>query len=150
MRLVRLLTGVILLLTVIGCQPGEGDKVDISKVSDIGFHVLQDKEIPQRIKNFLENNKEIEQAMLVDDDGTFYAVITRGRKNTGGYGVEIEKITLRLVDGNSKLTVYVRYTDPKPGSVVTQALTYPHLVAEVNLKQKPQEIKFDIKTKNQR
>ena len=53
--------------------------------------------------------------------------IYRGERPTGGYGIEIERMTLE--DGD--VYVDLRLPDPAPGSAVTQAITSPWLMARV-------------------
>ncbi len=52
--------------------------------------------------------------------------IALGEKNTGGYSIELTKIRVN----NSSATIYVKENKPAPGSMVTQAITYPILKIE--------------------
>ncbi len=49
-----------------------------------------------------------------------------GEKNTGGYSIEITKI----IDKTDKVIVYVNETTPKPGDLVTLALTQPYHIVK--------------------
>ena len=59
---------------------------------------------------------------LDEPNAPYFFFITSGRKNTGGYGVEIVNIE---VDENKNMVVTVEFTSPKLSDVVTQAITYP-------------------------
>lgn len=62
-------------------------------------------------------------------DGTLYLMVSGGERNSGGYSVEIKS-----VEGKDR-TLYVSAVlhSPKPGQLVTEAITYPRAYATVNL-----------------
>lgn len=61
-----------------------------------------------------------------------------GTKNSGGYGIEIKKVT----DTGKKIVVMVEEASPPKGAMVTMALTQPfHLVKIENPGKKPIEFK---------
>lgn len=53
--------------------------------------------------------------------------IDAGRKNTGGYSIRIED--LKLVGSTITIKAYV--VSPNPGTMVTQAITYPSILVEI-------------------
>jgi len=75
-----------------------------------------------------------------------YVIATRGEKPTGGYTITIDQIELTKEDQDkTKLIVYTTFEDPKPGDIVTQAVTYPYAAAKTNLKQLPDKIELKVK-----
>lgn len=62
-------------------------------------------------------------------DSTLYVMVTAGQRNSGGYRVEIRSIEVR------ENTVFVKAVlqSPRPGQMVTQAITYPKAFAAVSL-----------------
>ncbi|MGI6344924.1 MAG: protease complex subunit PrcB family protein [Bacillota bacterium] len=54
----------------------------------------------------------------------FLVVVMRGQCPTGGYGIEVVKFE-RVDD---VVYVWVKDIDPRPGSMVTQAITYPYQI----------------------
>lgn len=52
-----------------------------------------------------------------------YIYVAYGSKPTGGYGVSVSRITRT---DRKALAVYVRFSAPQEGSIVTQQLTRPH------------------------
>lgn len=73
----------------------------------------------------------------IDWDKQMLVVVSAGMKRTGGYRVKI--LTLPVKDG--KLTVRWKLDSPAPGSIVTQAITYP---AEMVLVERVAgDVKFD-------
>jgi hypothetical protein len=63
----------------------------------------------------------------VDFDKEMVVVATMGRKNTGGYKVEIEKVEKT----DEKLRITVRYSSPPAGAMVIQTLTSPFHFAAI-------------------
>jgi|GEM_PF-1755122 len=54
-------------------------------------------------------------------------LIARGEKPSGGYGVTIEDVTHLLeIYPPVDWTVFVKFVNPSPGDMVTQAITYPY------------------------
>jgi len=89
-----------------------------------------------------------EMAMLTSDENlagkvhaedfkkSTFLILNLGEKSSGGYGIGVEKVE----EFPDKIVVTVRESRPAPGSMVTQALTYPYAVVKINSK-KPIEVK---------
>ena len=60
----------------------------------------------------------------INKDGYTYAIVSYGEKNTGGYDVKVESVS--LVDG--KFHIKSKFTSPSPNSNVTLAFTYPTVI----------------------
>ncbi|SHJ62068.1 protease complex subunit PrcB family protein [Paramaledivibacter caminithermalis] len=118
----------------------------INDDKEVKFRVLNDKEIPEKIKEILPRYQNLERALACKVNGEIFVVVTRGEKPTGGYTVEIDKIK-KIDEGEDKfkLVVYAKFTDPKPGEVVTEAITYPYIITKTNLKELPYRI--ELKTR---
>jgi len=121
----------------------------ISKLTDgsdnVKFEELTEQQVPDKINEILPRYKSLERALACKVDDEVYVVVTRGEKPTGGYTVEVDKIEKVKEDEKFKLIVYAEYEDPKPGDVVTEAITYPYMVVKTNLTELP--YKIELKTK---
>ncbi|WP_432402354.1 protease complex subunit PrcB family protein [Wukongibacter sp. M2B1] len=112
----------------------------------VKFKVLEEKEIPKKIKEILPRYQTLERALACKVNGEIFVVVTRGEKPTGGYTVDIDKIEkIKDEEDKFKLVVYAKFTDPKPGDVVTEAITYPYIVAKTTLNELPYRI--ELKTR---
>lgn len=111
----------------------------------IKFEVLNEEQIPDKIKEILPRYQALERALACKVNDAVYVVVTRGEKPTGGYTVDIDKIEKIKEEDRFKLVVYAKFTDPKPGDVVTQAVTYPYIVVKTNLTELPYRI--ELKTR---
>ena len=109
-------------------------------VENVSFDNINPDKIPRQITEVLPNYRMKEKALVCRINDEIYVVVTRGEKNTAGYEVEIDKITLSDVDGERVLTVYADYKDPRPGDVTAQVLTYPFAVVKTELKELPEKV----------
>ncbi len=117
----------------------------MNKDEDVKFEVLSEKQVPEKIMEILPRYKTLERALACKVDGEIYIVVTRGEKPTGGYTVNIDKIEKVKEEDRFKVLVYAVFTDPEPGDVVSQAITYPYVIAKTNLKELPYRI--ELKTR---
>ena len=117
-------------------------------VQNVSFDNISPENIPKQITEVLPNYRMKEKALVCRINDEIFVVVTRGEKNTAGYEVEINKITLKEVDGERVLTVYARYKDPKPGDVTAQVLTYPFAVVKTELEELPQKVILEREYKN--
>lgn len=112
---------------------------------DVDFRVLSESEIPQQITSqVIPEYRQLERALASVIDGKVYVVATRGEKPTSGYEIEIAKMALEKNGDANTLVVFVKFRDPQPGMSLTQALTYPLLVAETGLKNLPDQIQMRV------
>ncbi|MFZ5969732.1 MAG: protease complex subunit PrcB family protein [Bacillota bacterium] len=113
--------------------------------NSITFEALSEDVIPQKLKEVLPRYKALERALACKVENEIYVVVTRGEKPTGGYTVEIDGIEKVKEDDKTKLVVYAAFTDPKPGDVVTQAVTYPYVVVKTDMDMLPDKIELKVK-----
>lgn len=115
---------------------------------NVGFDSIKPEDMPRQITEVLPNYRMKEKALVAKVNDEIYVVVTRGEKNTAGYEVEIDKLTLTEENGENILTVYAEYTDPKPGDVTAQILTYPFAVVRTDLEELPQKVILEKQYKN--
>lgn len=148
--LIALLSG-ILMLTLAGCPGREAqperkpDTAPPPKAGDINFSIIDPAGAPGKIGDLVNRLKTSESASLAEEDGDTYVLVTRGQQRTGGYDVKLEKVTQAVGAGNkTTATIRVLYTDPKPGQGLIQSITYPLILAKLDIGKKPDEITFII------
>jgi len=107
---------------------------------NVEFDKIGTENIPAQINEVLPNYRVKEKALVCRINDEIFVVVTRGEKNSAGYDVGIKKITLGTIDGQKVLTVYAEYTDPKPGDVTAQVLTYPYVVVKTDLTELPEKV----------
>ncbi|WP_326908164.1 protease complex subunit PrcB family protein [Sedimentibacter sp. MB31-C6] len=107
---------------------------------NVSFDKIEPDSIPAQISEVLPNYRMKEKALVCRINDDIYVVVTRGEKNTAGYDVEIDRLTLSEENGEKILTVYAEYIDPKPGDVTAQILTYPFTVVKTEMTELPQKV----------
>jgi len=117
-------------------------------VQNVSFDTIEPENIPNQISEVLPNYRMKEKALVCKINDEIYVVVTRGEKSTAGYEVEIDKLTLSDADGEKVLTVKADYTDPKPGDVTAQILTYPFTVVKTDMKDLPQKVVLEKEYKH--
>lgn len=129
---------VILLMAMLAVHQFRGDKA-------VDFKVLGDKDIPQDIVGqVIPEYRDLERALACVVGDKVYVLVSRGEKPTSGYEVKIEKMVMEEKDGVSNLAVYADFSDPAPGTALTQILTYPMQVAETSLQGLPDQIELRV------
>ncbi|MTI47346.1 MAG: protease complex subunit PrcB family protein [Firmicutes bacterium] len=110
----------------------------------VKFNVLEEKQIPQKIKEILPQYRVEERALACRIEDSVYVIVTRGEKRTGGYSVAIDRIEKEKSDDYFNLIVYAKYTDPSPDQIVPQVITYPYTIVKTDLKELPQNIRLEV------
>lgn len=99
---------------------------------------------PEQVRSLVNENINRETTVVVEEKGEFWIILTRGEKRTGGYGVAVSEVSIAPQDDDkSRLVVSYRYSDPPPGMMVTQVLTYPvEVILLKGLSQMPDNVEF--------
>ena len=87
---------------------------------------LQD--IPDDLAKWVEANRKTPGIRFKNVDNKTYIQICAGEKPTGGYSINLESVTM-VAPGSIYLTAQV--ISPPPDMMVTQALTYPYTLIEI-------------------
>jgi hypothetical protein len=91
---------------------------------NIAFEALSD---PMKNKvEYLKENPGYE--VFTAENGDVYLFIGVGMQPTGGYALKITDLTSK----DDRLTVEVDFKKPDPDDIVTQALTYPHVIVKLD------------------
>lgn len=135
------------LVTAGGCdgpKSGTEQPNDSSKIGQKRLQLDRKNKIPKQVLNMVHEHPEQEKTTIVEVNGEFWVIVTWGEQRTGGYHVKITDAFLETTENEtSLLTVYVRYNKPEPGSMLTQALTYPNDVVLIKgFTKKPDDVSF--------
>ena len=95
------------------------------KFSDVSYNRL-----PDPIKKKIDTKRVSKGYEAYEYDDEIYLVAYMGRKNTGGYAIEIENVERYKVNSNYIVEATVVEKAPGKNSIVTQALTYPYDVVK--------------------
>lgn len=115
---------------------------------NVKFTQLSQDKVPRTIeKDVIPEYRDLERALGCLVDGKIYVVVTRGEKPTAGYDLSIEKMKLEKTKEGTNLVVTALFTEPASGTVVSQIITYPYVVAETELEVLPDTIELSVRYK---
>ena len=99
-------------------------KSGVEKVRDLEFTVLEEEEIPDRLKEAVEEKKADDFKMSYILDDYLYIVRGFGMQETGGYSIQVQELYL------AENAVYFKadLIGPKSGEVKEKAVSYPFIV----------------------
>ena len=104
----------------------------LTQQSDGGgnIHFFEILSAPNEIK-MLQSDKKLKNKITpLDVQNSNFVILNMGEKNTGGYSITVDTIT----ETDKNIVISVKETSPEPGSMVTQAFTYPFCVVKINSK----------------
>jgi len=129
---------IILTLFTAGCSANSG--ASDSNTERPGYSIIEKADLNDPILEewYEKSYKEFGYHFTSDDKGNRYLVISAGERPTGGYGLVLNSV----VEGTDKVTIVAELKYPQKGQMVTQVLTYPHLLIKANFGDK--EIDADI------
>ena len=97
------------------------------KVRDIEYTVVKENEIPDLLRDKIEEQKEETIKLTYLEDEYLYIVKGYGKQDSGGYSISVKDLYL------TENAVYFS-TDlhgPKKGEIVTESPSYPYIVIKV-------------------
>ncbi|HAP31606.1 MAG TPA: hypothetical protein DCQ14_00915, partial [Firmicutes bacterium] len=86
-----------------------------------------DEPLPAAVQAWVEESRNMFLAQSRKVGNTLYLLVTYGEKPTGGFVVEIGEVVVTA----DKISVPVNFRKPAPDEMVTQALTYPYDLKEM-------------------
>jgi len=126
-KLVLLLTFTLLLC---GCSISEGST---EKVADIDFTVVEEENLPQEIKNVIEEKKEDEFRVIFSAEENMYIAIGYGKRETSGYSIAVKDLYLT----ENSIRVKTSLLGPSKGETINEEPTYPYIVIMIENRDYP-------------
>lgn len=123
--LMIILLGVLMLLS--GCVRKECKE----KVKDLEFTVTKEEELPEALRQQIEEKKEGDFRFTYSDNEYLYVARGYGIQETGGYSISVEDCYL----SDTAICVKTRLQGPKNGEEVTKAPSYPFIVLKLELRE---------------
>lgn len=103
----------------------------------VEFTVVEQDEIPEEVKELIEEHKTEEMQIVFEDNGFFYGVRGYGQQETGGYSIAVDECT------ETEEYVYIATTliGPEQVEALQKAPSYPVVVVKFEKREK--EIIFE-------
>lgn len=129
--------GILVLLMIgslmMGCK-GEEEPED--KIADLEFEIVSEGEIPQELRDLIEEKKANEFKLSYSADGSLYIAVGFGEKETGGYSIGIKALYLT----ENAIVMDSDLTGPAQGEEVSRAPSFPYIV--IRTEDRPESIVF--------
>lgn len=111
------------------------EKDPMEKVKDLEFTVLAEDNIPQELRNVIEEKKENAFKVTYQDNGFLYICIGYGKQVSGGYSIAVNALYL------TENAIYADTTllgpDPADPAVKKDTPSYPYIVLKTEFLDKP-------------
>jgi len=98
----------------------------------VEFEPINVYSLPAPVREWVETNKATENYVAGIYDNNLYFLTTRGEKMTGGYTVEITKVSGTVDETGINYRVWVERSDPAKDAFVKQVITYPVAIVRTN------------------
>lgn len=116
-------TFALVLALLSGCTPGKQDK---KKIRDVDFTILEDRDIPEKLAETIEQKKEAEFKLSFETDNDLYLVHGYGEQETGGYSIVVHDLYLT----ENALYFDTELLGPENGSDPPKKPSYPYIVVK--------------------
>ncbi len=126
-----LFAAVVAVFCLCGCTVETKDGNE--KIRDIEFTVLGEDNIPEELKQIVEEKKEKEFKMTYQDNGFLYICVGYGRQETGGYSITVNDLYLT----RNSIYVDTNLIGPEPGNKdlyhaqEKDSASYPYVILKI-------------------
>ena len=129
--LLFLLTAAVTMLCLSGCtvKTKEGNE----KIKDIEFTVLGEDNVPEELKQIVEEKKENEFKITYQDNDFLYICVGYGKQDTGGYSITVNDVYLT----SNAIYVDTNLIGPDPenrelyNSQEKDSASYPYVILKI-------------------
>lgn len=120
-----ILTAILLLtLTLCGCSVSDSSK---EKVADIDFTVVDEENLPQEIKDVIEEKKAEEFRVIFSAEENMYIAVGYGERSTSGYSIAVKALYLT----ENAIRIDTNLIGPAKGETINEEPTYPYIVVMI-------------------
>lgn len=100
------------------------EKKDSTKVRDMDYTVLEPEEVPDELKEVIEEKKEGDFKVTYTYGGYLYIARGFGMQETGGYSIQVKKLYL----ASNAVYFEAELTGPQKDEKPKEAVSYPYIV----------------------
>lgn len=103
-------------------------KEDNKKVRDLDFTVVAGKDVPEELRNLIEQKKQNPFKMTYDDQENLYIIIGYGQQQTGGYSIAVKELYL----SDNAIYIKTNLIGPKQEERRDKVASYPYIVVKLD------------------
>ncbi|MCT4596708.1 MAG: protease complex subunit PrcB family protein [Vallitalea sp.] len=103
------------------------------KIRDLEFTVIDEQDIPEIIKQKIEESKMEPFKFSYSDGQYLYVAIGYGEQPTGGYSIQVQEV----YETDKHVVILTELIGPSKDDTVTMSLSYPYAVIKTEDLEKP-------------
>lgn len=107
-------------------------KEDTEKLRDIDFTVVESEDVPEELRDIIQEKQENETKLFYADEGYLYVVRGYGKQDTSGYSVEVRD----CYETENTICVETNLLGPPKGEEIVDKPTYPCVVIKMEYSEK--------------
>ena len=113
-----------------GCSFSKDEK---DKVKDLDFTVVEDVQVPDELKELIEQKKAKDFKLTYSNDEALYIVVGYGEQATGGYSIQVKELYLT----DNSIVLDTELIGPEKGEPTGTEKSYPYIVIKTELREEP-------------
>ena len=98
-----------------------------TKISDLTYTIVEEKQLPEELKNQIEEKKAADFKMTYELDDDLYLVHGYGEQDTGGYSICIKDLYLT----SNAILFDTELVGPRKGETISKSPSYPYIVVKI-------------------
>ena len=126
-RLKTIITLLLIITTVFELTGCKKDEMEIKKLRDLEFTVVEEADLPKELKEIIDEKKEKPLRLHYSNKDSLYIVVGYGKQNSGGYSIAVEELFLT----DNAIYFDTNLIGPSQDDLVTQGVTYPYIVVKL-------------------
>ncbi|RHP49567.1 MULTISPECIES: protease complex subunit PrcB family protein [unclassified Clostridium] len=109
------------------------EKEELEKVRDLEFTVVGETDLPEELKNVIEEKKMGPFKLTYTDDQNLYIVVGYGEQETGGYSISVKELYLT----ENAIVTDTELLGPQTGETTGVEKSYPFVVIKTEYLEQP-------------
>lgn len=105
------------------------EKDEIKKVKDLDFTLVEEADIPEELLTIINEKKSQPFKLTYTNDSYLYIARGYGGQKSGGYSICVKELFL----AENAMYFKTELLGPSQQDLVSQTITYPYIVAKVEL-----------------
>ena len=115
---------ILVLFLLSGCSL---KKAGTEKIRDLEYTVLEETELPDALRDAIEEKKTEDFKMSFCEDDALYIVRGFGMQETGGYSIQVKELYL----ADNAIYFDADLIGPESGENVEKTVSYPYIVVKL-------------------
>lgn len=108
------------------------ETTDGNRVEDLDFTIVEEYNIPQALRERIEEQKEMNFKLTYECDGVLYIARGYGEQETGGYSISVKDVYL----SSNAVCIETSLIGPGENETVVKSPSFPYIVVSVTSQNK--------------